>query len=48
MMSDIVYSSTKRLSCLGIKDEIPFEEKHDFVYRSVYATENCIEDYVGE
>ena len=31
-----------------MKDKIPFEEKHDFFYQSVYATKNCIEDYVGK
>ena len=48
MMSDIIYFSTKRLSCFSIKDEIPFEENYDFAYQSVSATENCDEDYIGE
>ena len=46
MMSDIVYSSTKRSSCFNKNDEIPFEKNHYFVYQSVCATENCTEDYI--
>ena len=46
MMSDIVYSSTKRSSWFSKKDEILFEKSHYFVYQSVCATENCTEDYI--
>ena len=45
---DIVYKNSN-LSCKSnVKDKIPFEEHHNVLYRSVCATDNCIEDYVGE
>ena len=31
-----------------MKDETPFEEEHDLLYRAVCATSICTEDYVGE
>ena len=48
LFQNIIYTSTKLLSYFNMKDEIPFAEKYDFVYWSVCATENCIEDYVRE
>ena len=31
-----------------MKDKAPYEEQHDLLSRVVCATNNCIEDYVGE
>lgn len=47
-MPDIAYTSTKLLSCFNMKDEIQFEEKHGFVCQLACATEDQVEDQVGE
>ena len=39
---------TKFSSNFNIKDLVSFTEKHGVIYKSVYATVNCNEDYVGE
>ena len=46
--SNIVFIGTKLSSNFNVKDPVPFTKKHDVIYRSVCATENCNEDYVGE
>ena len=46
MKPNIVF--TKFSSNFNIKDPVSFTEKHGVIYRSVYATVNCNEDYVGE
>ena len=41
--------TSSKLSCkFNVKDKTPFDEQHDLLYRAVCATDNCIEDYVGE
>ena len=45
---DIIYTNSKLSFKFNVKDKIPFEEQHDILYRSVCATDNCIEDYVEE
>lgn len=44
VMSGIIYTNTKFSSHFNIKDEIPFQEKHDLIYRSACASESCNED----
>ena len=46
--ADNVYTDTIIASNFNIKDQTPFEEKHDLLYRSVCGTDNCTEDYIGE
>ena len=46
--SNIIFVGTKLSSNFNTKDPVPFNEKHDVIYRSVCATESCNEDYVGE
>ena len=48
MKPDIVFTGTKRSSNFNVKDPVPFTKKHDVIYRSVYATESCNENYVDE
>ena len=45
---NIVFIGTKLSSDFNVKDPAPFTVKHDVIYRSVYATKRCNEDYVGE
>jgi hypothetical protein len=45
---NIIYTGTKLSSNFSLKDQIPFEEKHDVVYKSVCPVENCHHSYVGE
>ena len=45
---NIVFTGLKLSSNFHVKDQVPFTEKHDVIYRSVCATESCNEDYVGE
>ena len=40
--------SSKLSRKFNVKDETPFEEQHDLLYRAVCANDNCTEDYVGE
>ena len=46
--ADIVYIGCKWSCKFNVKDKTPFEEQQDLLYRAVCATNNCIEDYVGE
>ena len=46
IMYDIVFIGIKLSSRFNIKDEIPFQEKHDLVHRSVFATENFNQGYI--
>ena len=48
MRPNIIFTGTKRSYNFNVKDPVPFTEKHDVIYRSVYASERCNEDYVGE
>ena len=43
-----VVIGTKRSSHFNNNDWIPFHEKHDIVYWSVFAIKNYLVDYVGE
>ena len=45
---NIVFTGTKLSSNFNVKDPVPFTEEHDVIYRSVFATEKCNEDYIGE
>ena len=45
---NIVCTGTKLSSNFNVKDPVPFNEKHDIIYRSVCATERCNEDHVCE
>ena len=45
---NIVFTGTKLSSNFNVIDPVPFTEKHDVIYRSVCATENCNEECVGE
>ena len=46
--ADIDYIGCKWSCKFNVKDKTPFEEQQDLLYRAVCATNNCIEDYVGE
>ena len=48
MKPDAVFTGTKLSSNFNVEDPVPFTEKHDVIYRPVYATENYNEGYVGE
>ena len=48
MKSNVVFTGTKLSSNFNVKDPVPFTEKHDVIYRSLYATESCNENDVGE
>ena len=45
---NIVLTGTKPSSNFNVKDPVPFIENHDVIYRPVFATESCNEDYVGK
>ena len=45
---NIVYTGTRLSTKFNLKDEIPFEEKHDVVYKSICPDENCDGTYVVE
>ena len=47
-MSNIAFTGTKFSSNVNIKDPVTFTEKHDLIYRSVFATVNCNEEYVDK
>ena len=46
--ADIVYIGCKWSCKFNVKDKTPFEEQQGLLYRALCATNNCIEDYVGE
>ena len=48
MKPNIVLTDTKLSSNFNVKDPVLFTEKYDIIYRSVCATGNRNEDYVGE
>ena len=41
---ELIYLSSN----FNVKDPVPFTEKQDIINKSICATENCNEDYVGE
>ena len=41
MKPNIVFTGAKLSSNFNVKDPVPFTEKHDVIYRSLYATESC-------
>ena len=43
MKSNIVFTGAKLSSNFNVKDPVPFTEKHDVIYRSLYATETVME-----
>ena len=48
MKPNIAFTGTNLSSNFNVKDPVPFTEKHDAIYRSVCATESCIDSYAGE
>ena len=48
MKPSILFTGTKLVSNFHVKDPVPFTKKSDVIYGSVFATESCNEDYVGE
>ena len=48
MKPNITFTGTKLSFKINVKDPVSFTKNHGKIYRSVCATENCNEDYVGE